>query len=154
MRAEADNIRKRQPLSEMCKILALEFFILTSWSVTRLAPLAGAPLYHLPPVKAPTSSKKKSSKHCFLCGRKTGLASSYECRYKQPSSVFTWAHSHTLLNSSSYCSLHLLWWCVFLVFHVETCFCLVFKLILEFSYTSPVGFYLPRAVCSGWCNSQ
>uniref|UniRef100_H3CTD9 Zinc finger, AN1-type domain 4 n=1 Tax=Tetraodon nigroviridis TaxID=99883 RepID=H3CTD9_TETNG len=41
---------------------------------------AGAPLYHLPPVKASTSSKKKSSKHCFLCGRKTGLASSYECR--------------------------------------------------------------------------
>uniref|UniRef100_A0A4W5KKW1 AN1-type domain-containing protein n=1 Tax=Hucho hucho TaxID=62062 RepID=A0A4W5KKW1_9TELE len=23
---------------------------------------------------------KKSSKHCFLCGKKTGLATSYECR--------------------------------------------------------------------------
>lgn len=41
---------------------------------------AGAPIHHLPPVKAPTSSKKKGSKHCFACGRKTGLASSYECR--------------------------------------------------------------------------
>uniref|UniRef100_UPI0037E7093A AN1-type zinc finger protein 4 n=1 Tax=Semicossyphus pulcher TaxID=241346 RepID=UPI0037E7093A len=40
----------------------------------------GTPTYHLPPVKAPTGSKKKSSKHCFLCGRKTGLATSYECR--------------------------------------------------------------------------
>nr|XP_040035083.1 AN1-type zinc finger protein 4 isoform X1 [Gasterosteus aculeatus aculeatus]XP_040035084.1 AN1-type zinc finger protein 4 isoform X1 [Gasterosteus aculeatus aculeatus] len=40
----------------------------------------GAPTYHLPPVKAPTGSKKKSSKHCFLCGKKTGLATSYECR--------------------------------------------------------------------------
>ncbi|KAE8280640.1 AN1-type zinc finger protein 4 [Larimichthys crocea] len=41
----------------------------------------GTPTYHLPPVKAPTgSSKKKSSKHCFLCGKKTGLATSYECR--------------------------------------------------------------------------
>lgn len=40
----------------------------------------GPPTYHLPPVKAPASSKKKSSKHCFVCGRKTGLATSYECR--------------------------------------------------------------------------
>ncbi|XP_054456199.1 AN1-type zinc finger protein 4 [Anoplopoma fimbria] len=40
----------------------------------------GTPTYHLPPVKAPTGSKKKSSKHCFLCGKKTGLATSYECR--------------------------------------------------------------------------
>ncbi|KAI5606781.1 AN1-type zinc finger protein 4 [Silurus asotus] len=40
----------------------------------------GSPTYHLPPVKAPQSSKKKTSKHCFLCGKKTGLATSYECR--------------------------------------------------------------------------
>ncbi|XP_071336718.1 AN1-type zinc finger protein 4 [Trachinotus anak] len=40
----------------------------------------GTPTYHLPPVKAPTGNKKKSSKHCFLCGKKTGLATSYECR--------------------------------------------------------------------------
>lgn len=40
----------------------------------------GTPTYHLPPVKAPTGSKKKNSKHCFLCGKKTGLATSYECR--------------------------------------------------------------------------
>uniref|UniRef100_A0A3B1ISW7 Zinc finger, AN1-type domain 4 n=1 Tax=Astyanax mexicanus TaxID=7994 RepID=A0A3B1ISW7_ASTMX len=40
----------------------------------------GTPTYHLPPVKAPVGSKKKTSKHCFLCGKKTGLATSYECR--------------------------------------------------------------------------
>uniref|UniRef100_A0A1A7WAK4 Zinc finger, AN1-type domain 4 n=1 Tax=Iconisemion striatum TaxID=60296 RepID=A0A1A7WAK4_9TELE len=40
----------------------------------------GTPMYHLPPVKAPIGTKKKSSKHCFLCGKKTGLATSYECR--------------------------------------------------------------------------
>ncbi|XP_077438624.1 AN1-type zinc finger protein 4 [Vanacampus margaritifer] len=40
----------------------------------------GTTTYHLPPVKAPAGAKKKSSKHCFLCGKKTGLASSYECR--------------------------------------------------------------------------
>ncbi|KAL3050339.1 hypothetical protein OYC64_012388 [Pagothenia borchgrevinki] len=40
----------------------------------------GTPTYLLPPVKAHTGSKKKSTKHCFLCGKKTGLATSYECR--------------------------------------------------------------------------
>ncbi|XP_040290992.1 AN1-type zinc finger protein 4 [Bufo bufo] len=33
-----------------------------------------------PPVKSAIRSKKKASKHCFLCGKKTGLATSYECR--------------------------------------------------------------------------
>ncbi|XP_017319519.1 AN1-type zinc finger protein 4 [Ictalurus punctatus] len=47
-----------------------------SSSIKRL----GSPTYHLPPVKAPLSSKTKTSKHCFLCGKKTGLATSYECR--------------------------------------------------------------------------
>ncbi|XP_059738709.1 AN1-type zinc finger protein 4 isoform X4 [Bos taurus] len=36
--------------------------------------------HHLPPVKAPIQTKKKTTKHCFLCGKKTGLATSYECR--------------------------------------------------------------------------
>ncbi|XP_054975508.1 AN1-type zinc finger protein 4 isoform X2 [Sorex araneus] len=36
--------------------------------------------HHLPPVKAPIQAKKKTAKHCFLCGKKTGLATSYECR--------------------------------------------------------------------------
>ncbi|XP_039089576.1 AN1-type zinc finger protein 4 isoform X2 [Hyaena hyaena] len=36
--------------------------------------------HHLPPVKASIQTKKKAAKHCFLCGKKTGLATSYECR--------------------------------------------------------------------------
>ncbi|KAK6293805.1 hypothetical protein J4Q44_G00361310 [Coregonus suidteri] len=47
-----------------------------SSSIRRLGP----PAYHLPPVKVPLANKKKESKHCFLCGKKTGLATSYECR--------------------------------------------------------------------------
>ncbi|KAM4896818.1 AN1-type zinc finger protein 4 isoform 5-T11 [Sylvia borin] len=35
---------------------------------------------HLPPVTGLIQAKKKISKHCFLCGKKTGLATSYECR--------------------------------------------------------------------------
>ncbi len=48
----------------------------------------GTPTHHLPPVKVPTGTKKKSSKHCFLCGKKTGLATSYECRYSADPSGF------------------------------------------------------------------
>ncbi|XP_078284536.1 AN1-type zinc finger protein 4 isoform X2 [Rhinoraja longicauda] len=40
----------------------------------------GTPTHLFPPVKAPTQIKKKNAKHCFLCGKKTGLATSYECR--------------------------------------------------------------------------
>ena len=38
-----------------------------------------SPGHHLPPVK----QKKKSSKRCFMCAKKTGLATSYPCRYQQ-----------------------------------------------------------------------
>ncbi|XP_008579750.1 PREDICTED: AN1-type zinc finger protein 4 [Galeopterus variegatus] len=40
----------------------------------------GECIHHLPPVKAPIQTRKKTTKHCFLCGKKTGLATSYECR--------------------------------------------------------------------------
>ncbi|XP_026564157.1 AN1-type zinc finger protein 4 isoform X2 [Pseudonaja textilis] len=33
---------------------------------------------HLPPVNCSIQPKKKIAKHCFLCGKKTGLATSYE----------------------------------------------------------------------------
>ncbi|KAM9803970.1 AN1-type zinc finger protein 4 [Neosynchiropus ocellatus] len=56
--------------------------------MNNLAPGGGATLfgrmgpakYHLPSVKNLSGTKKKSSKHCFLCDKKTGLATSYECR--------------------------------------------------------------------------
>ncbi|XP_061693843.1 AN1-type zinc finger protein 4 [Syngnathoides biaculeatus] len=59
----------------------------------------GTPTYHLPPVKPPTGAKKKSSKHCFLCGKKTGLASSYECRC---GSNFCAAHRYAETHNCSY----------------------------------------------------
>lgn len=37
-----------------------------------------SPSHRLPPVK----SKKKATKRCFVCGKKTGLATSYMCRYR------------------------------------------------------------------------
>ncbi|XP_042315819.1 AN1-type zinc finger protein 4 isoform X2 [Sceloporus undulatus] len=35
---------------------------------------------HFPPVNGSIQLKKKKAKHCFFCGKKTGLATSYECR--------------------------------------------------------------------------
>lgn len=64
--------------------------------------ISGTPTYHLPPVKAPTGTKKKSSKHCFLCGKKTGLASSYECRYQFPQAIppaLTLSHTGSLTQN-------------------------------------------------------
>uniref|UniRef100_A0A3Q2XF21 Zinc finger, AN1-type domain 4 n=1 Tax=Hippocampus comes TaxID=109280 RepID=A0A3Q2XF21_HIPCM len=57
------------------------------------------PTYHLPPVKTPAGAKKKTSKHCFLCGKKTGLATSYECRC---GSNFCAAHRYAETHECSY----------------------------------------------------
>lgn len=45
----------------------------------------GSSTLPLPPLRASAGTKKKSSssKHCFHCGKKTGLATSYECRCGQ-----------------------------------------------------------------------
>ncbi|XP_019715464.1 AN1-type zinc finger protein 4 isoform X2 [Hippocampus comes] len=59
----------------------------------------GTPTYHLPPVKTPAGAKKKTSKHCFLCGKKTGLATSYECRC---GSNFCAAHRYAETHECSY----------------------------------------------------
>ncbi|XP_043912294.1 AN1-type zinc finger protein 4 [Protopterus annectens] len=40
----------------------------------------GSPTLYFPPVKTPAQVKKKHTKHCFLCGKKTGLTTGYECR--------------------------------------------------------------------------
>uniref|UniRef100_A0A673J731 Zinc finger, AN1-type domain 4 n=1 Tax=Sinocyclocheilus rhinocerous TaxID=307959 RepID=A0A673J731_9TELE len=57
------------------------------------------PTHHLPPVKVPTGTKKKSSKHCFLCGKKTGLATSYECRC---GNIFCSMHRYSETHDCTY----------------------------------------------------
>ena len=39
------------------------------------------------PRLAPMKHKKKATKRCFLCGKKTGLATSYQCRWGEESSL-------------------------------------------------------------------
>ncbi|KTG33003.1 hypothetical protein cypCar_00022735, partial [Cyprinus carpio] len=66
-----------------------------SSSIKRL----GTPTHHLPPVKIPSGTKKKSSKHCFLCGKKTGLATSYECRC---GNIFCSMHRYSETHDCTY----------------------------------------------------
>uniref|UniRef100_A0A8D0HPV9 AN1-type domain-containing protein n=1 Tax=Sphenodon punctatus TaxID=8508 RepID=A0A8D0HPV9_SPHPU len=54
---------------------------------------------HLPPVNGSIQTKKKPTKHCFLCGKKTGLASSYECRC---GNNFCATHRYAETHSCSY----------------------------------------------------
>ncbi|XP_028916838.1 AN1-type zinc finger protein 4 isoform X2 [Ornithorhynchus anatinus] len=80
-----------QPFQEKCSRrtspqIETADFILSSYGLgmngnsTAAGKRVGEATHHLPPVKAPVQTKKKTAKHCFLCGKKTGLATSYECR--------------------------------------------------------------------------
>ncbi|XP_033118736.1 AN1-type zinc finger protein 4-like [Anneissia japonica] len=60
-----------------------------------------SPIHRLPPVSKPplTSNKKKTSKRCFLCNKKTGLASSYKCRCGRN---FCASHRYAEVHSCGY----------------------------------------------------
>ncbi|XP_041803234.1 AN1-type zinc finger protein 4 isoform X1 [Chelmon rostratus] len=75
-----DLIRQMSPLHRAAASYMATNSLASAGGVMTSFGRIGTPAYHLPPVKAPTGTKKKSSKHCFLCGKKTGLATSYECR--------------------------------------------------------------------------
>ncbi|XP_072827229.1 AN1-type zinc finger protein 4 isoform X3 [Vicugna pacos] len=77
---QGESLRKSSPQLE-----PTEFFLSArgtgmNGNNTAAGKRVGECTHHLPPVKAPIQTKKKTTKHCFLCGKKTGLATSYECR--------------------------------------------------------------------------
>ncbi|XP_032347596.1 AN1-type zinc finger protein 4 isoform X3 [Camelus ferus] len=77
---QGESLRRSSPQLE-----PTEFFLSTrgtgmNGNNTAAGKRVGECTHHLPPVKAPIQTKKKTTKHCFLCGKKTGLATSYECR--------------------------------------------------------------------------
>uniref|UniRef100_A0A8C6G990 Zinc finger, AN1-type domain 4 n=1 Tax=Mus spicilegus TaxID=10103 RepID=A0A8C6G990_MUSSI len=75
-----ENIRKSSPQSEPTDFFLSARGIGMSGSNAAAGKRIGESIHHLPPVKAPLQTKKKIMKHCFLCGKKTGLATSFECR--------------------------------------------------------------------------
>ncbi|XP_072247083.1 AN1-type zinc finger protein 4 isoform X2 [Leuresthes tenuis] len=75
-----DLIRQMSPLTRAAASYRTSNSLASAAGAVASFGAIGTPAYHLPPVKAPAGTKKKSSKHCFVCGKKTGLATSYECR--------------------------------------------------------------------------
>ncbi|XP_075839173.1 AN1-type zinc finger protein 4 isoform X5 [Microtus pennsylvanicus] len=75
-----ENIRKSSPQSEPTEFFLSARGIGMSGNNAAAGKRVGESTHHLPPVKAPLQTKKKIMKHCFLCGKKTGLATSFECR--------------------------------------------------------------------------
>ncbi|XP_037352308.1 AN1-type zinc finger protein 4 isoform X4 [Talpa occidentalis] len=75
-----ENLRKSSPQLEPTDFFLSSHGIGMNGNNTAAGKRVGECTHHLPPVRAPIQTKKKTTKHCFLCGKKTGLATSYECR--------------------------------------------------------------------------
>ncbi|XP_045051920.1 AN1-type zinc finger protein 4 isoform X2 [Desmodus rotundus] len=73
-------IRKSSPQLESTDFFLSARGIGMSGNNTAAGKRVGEYTHHLPPVQAPIQTKKKTTKHCFHCGKKTRLATSYECR--------------------------------------------------------------------------
>nr|XP_055025458.1 AN1-type zinc finger protein 4 isoform X2 [Misgurnus anguillicaudatus] len=92
---QEDLLRRISPLQRTATDTASSSSVGLSNSIKRLGTLT----HHLPPVKVPTVTKKKSSKRCFLCGKKTGLATSYDCRC---GNIFCSVHRYAETHNCSY----------------------------------------------------
>ncbi|XP_057164452.1 AN1-type zinc finger protein 4 isoform X3 [Ursus arctos] len=77
---QEENLRKNAPQLEPTDFFLSARGIGMNGNNTAAGKRVGECTHHLPPVNAPIQTKKKATKHCFLCGKKTGLATSYECR--------------------------------------------------------------------------
>ncbi|XP_028719868.1 AN1-type zinc finger protein 4 isoform X6 [Peromyscus leucopus] len=75
-----ENTRRSSPQLEPTEFFLSARGIGMSGNNAAAGKRVGESTHHLPPVKAPLQTKKKITKHCFLCGKKTGLATSFECR--------------------------------------------------------------------------
>lgn len=92
---QEDLLRRISPLQRTAGFTASSSSSGLSSSIKRL----GTQTHHLPSVKVSSGAKKKSSKHCFLCGKKTGLATSYECRC---GNVFCSVHRYSETHNCTY----------------------------------------------------
>ncbi|XP_068053639.1 AN1-type zinc finger protein 4 isoform X2 [Anomalospiza imberbis] len=76
---QEESFRKTAPPNEGAEYILSAHGLGMNGSMTAVGKRVGEAT-HLPPVNGLIQAKKKISKHCFLCGKKTGLATSYECR--------------------------------------------------------------------------
>ncbi|KAM6091385.1 AN1-type zinc finger protein 4 isoform 2-T3 [Theristicus caerulescens] len=76
---QEESFRKTAPPNEAAEYILSAHGLGMSGSIAAVGKRVGEAT-HLPPVNGSIQAKKKIAKHCFLCGKKTGLATSYECR--------------------------------------------------------------------------
>ncbi|NXG09199.1 ZFAN4 protein, partial [Sakesphorus luctuosus] len=76
---QKESFRKTAPPNEAAEYILSAHGLGMNGSVAAVGKRVGEAT-HLPPVNGLIQAKKKITKHCFLCGKKTGLATSYECR--------------------------------------------------------------------------
>ncbi|KAM6263204.1 AN1-type zinc finger protein 4 isoform 2-T2 [Spheniscus humboldti] len=76
---QEESFRKTAPPNEAAEYILSAHGLGMNGSIAAVGKRVGEAT-HLPPVNGSIQAKKKITKHCFLCGKKTGLATSYECR--------------------------------------------------------------------------
>ncbi|XP_051475610.1 AN1-type zinc finger protein 4 isoform X1 [Apus apus] len=77
---QEENFRKTASPSEAAEYILSAHGLGMNGSIAAVGKRVAGEGTHLPPVNGSIQAKKKITKHCFLCGKKTGLATSYECR--------------------------------------------------------------------------
>ncbi|XP_010217824.1 PREDICTED: AN1-type zinc finger protein 4 isoform X1 [Tinamus guttatus] len=77
---QEESFRKMAPPNEAAEYILSSHGLGMNGSVAAVGKRIAGETTHLPPVNGSIQAKKKITKHCFLCGKKTGLATSYECR--------------------------------------------------------------------------
>ncbi|XP_058698105.1 AN1-type zinc finger protein 4 isoform X1 [Poecile atricapillus] len=77
---QEEGFRKTAPPNEAAEYILSAHGLGMNGSMAAVGKRVAGEATHLPPVNGLIQTKKKISKHCFLCGKKTGLATSYECR--------------------------------------------------------------------------
>ncbi|XP_065495614.1 AN1-type zinc finger protein 4 isoform X1 [Caloenas nicobarica] len=77
---QEESFRKTAPPNEAAEYILSAHGLGMNGSIAAVGKRVAGEATHLPPVNGSVQAKKKIAKHCFLCGKKTGLATSYECR--------------------------------------------------------------------------
>ncbi|XP_027733909.1 AN1-type zinc finger protein 4 isoform X2 [Empidonax traillii] len=77
---QEESFRKTAPPNEAAEYILSAHGLGMNGSMAAVGKRVAGETTYLPPVNGLIQAKKKITKHCFLCGKKTGLATSYECR--------------------------------------------------------------------------
>ncbi|KAM9285497.1 AN1-type zinc finger protein 4 isoform 4-T4 [Morus bassanus] len=84
---QEESFRKTAPPNEAAEYILSAHGLGMNGSIAAVGKRVAGEATHLPLVNGSIQVKKKITKHCFLCGKKTGLATSYECRLQSPLSI-------------------------------------------------------------------